>query len=92
MDFPLKIDKLIEHLKTLSPKQQAATVDHSAIFVSSLMLIYITLDGSYINELKNQLGLLFAPYTAFGLTIAVILGALYCCFKIVNKYPEKSKN
>ena len=48
-----------------------------------MWLIFTAFTGLGIDESQNQIGISFAPYAAFGLAMAVILGSLFGCKMVV---------
>lgn len=82
MNFP--IEKIIAHLKDLSPKNRASVIDHTLVLLAGCLLLKESFLGSGFDNLTNQIGF-FASYVAFGLSMMSIFGSLYGCNFIVHR-------
>ena len=85
MDLFGSLDKLINHLKNLTPKQQASTVDHVLILLAVVLLLKEAFLGPSLTDMSNVVGVAFSSYTAFTLVLFGILGSVYGCNLVVFK-------
>lgn len=82
------IERIIEHLKDLSPKNRASVIDHLFIIISGVLMMKESFLGSSFTDMQNQVGAAFAPYVVAVFSMGTILCCLYGCDVIVHRLTK----
>lgn len=84
----VSVEKIIKHLKDLSPRNRASVVDHLFIIIAGVLMMNESFLGYGFTDMQNQIGAAFTPYVVFGLSVGTIIFCLYGCNAIVHKLSD----